>query len=245
MIAADDLRKRFGEVAAVDGVSFTAPDGEITGLLGPNGAGKSTTLRMVYGLLRPDAGSVRIDAHDIRREPDVARRRLGVLPDSRGLYARLTAREHVRYFGELHGLGGEALETRVEQLVQLLDMSAIAERRADGFSTGERTKVALARTLVHDPPNVILDEPTNGLDVLSARAVRRLMRQLRDEGRCVVFSSHILHEVALLCDRVVVVARGKVAAIGTPGELRERTGKPDLEDAFVELIGTEEGLAER
>jgi sodium transport system ATP-binding protein len=244
MIAAHDLKKRFGTVEAVRGVSFTAPDGRITGLLGPNGAGKTTTLRMITTLVRADAGDVAIDGRSLAATPPTdLRRRLGVLPDSRGLYPRLTAREHVRYFGELHGLRGDALEERVESLLQRLDMRDIADRRAAGFSQGERVKVALARALVHDPPNVILDEPTNGLDVMSTRAVRALVQRLKEEGRCVVFSSHVMPEVGALCDEIVVIAHGAVTATGTPAELCEKTGAATLEDAFVKAIGTDEGLA--
>jgi sodium transport system ATP-binding protein len=244
MIATQGLKKRFGTVDAVRGVSFTAPDGRITGLLGPNGAGKTTTLRMISLLVRPDAGDVAIDRESIASaRPVDLRRRLGVLPDSRGLYPRLTAREHVRYFGQLHGLSGAALEARVESLLQRLDMSDIADRRAAGFSQGERVKVALARALVHDPPNVILDEPTNGLDVMSTRAVRALVQGLKEEGRCVVFSSHVMPEVGALCDEIVVIAHGEVVATGTPAELCARTGAATLEDAFVKAIGTDEGLA--
>jgi sodium transport system ATP-binding protein len=242
MISAQELRKRFGSVDAVRGVSFTAPNGRITGLLGPNGAGKTTTLRMMTGLVRPDAGRVEVDGATVSDDPLAARRRLGVLPDSRGLYPRLTAREHIRYFGQLHGGSGASLESRVDALVRQLEMADIADRRAAGFSQGERVKVALARALVHDPPNVILDEPTNGLDVMSTRAVRQLILRLKDEGRCVVFSSHVMPEVAALCDHIVVVARGEVVAAGSPAELCAATGAAALEDAFVAAIGTEEGL---
>jgi sodium transport system ATP-binding protein len=242
MIEARNLHKRFGRVTAVEDVSFTAEDGVITGLLGPNGAGKTTTMRMLYTLVRPDRGTALVDGVDVVRRPEEARRGLGVLPDARGLYPRLTAREHARYFGELHGLSGAALERRVDELVELLDMRDIADRRAEGFSQGERVKVALARALVHGPRNVLLDEPTNGLDVMSTRAVRTLLRRLRDEGRCVVFSSHVMQEVAALCDRIVVVAHGRVVADGTPDALRERTGKDSLEEAFVATIGSDQGL---
>ncbi|MCY1019188.1 ATP-binding cassette domain-containing protein [Pyxidicoccus sp. MSG2] len=242
MIEARNLHKRFGAVTAVEDVSFTARDGVITGLLGPNGAGKTTTLRMLYTLVRPDGGTALVDGVDVVQRPEDARRALGVLPDTRGLYPRLTAREHARYFGELHGLSGAALDTRVDELIELLDMKDIADRRTEGFSQGQRVKVALARALVHGPHNVLLDEPTNGLDVMSTRAVRTLLRQLKAEGRCVVFSSHVMQEVAALCDRIVVVAHGRVVADGTPDELRARTGKDSLEEAFVATIGSEQGL---
>ncbi|RKI07222.1 ATP-binding cassette domain-containing protein, partial [Corallococcus praedator] len=210
MIEARNLHKQFGKVTAVEDVTFTAEDGVITGLLGPNGAGKTTTLRMLYTLIRPDSGTATVDGVDVAKDPEKARRALGVLPDARGLYPRLTAREHARYFGELHGLSGAALDARVEELVELLDMKDIADRRTEGFSQGERVKVALARALVHGPRNVLLDEPTNGLDVMATRSVRTLLRKLKAQGCCVVFSSHVMQEVAALCDRIVVVARGRV-----------------------------------
>ncbi|AKQ70821.1 ABC-type Na+ transport system, ATPase component [Myxococcus hansupus] len=243
MIEARNLHKRFGKkVVAVEDVSFVAEDGIITGLLGPNGAGKTTTMRMLYTLVRPDRGTALVDGVDVVQRPEDARRGLGVLPDARGLYPRLTAREHARYYGELHGLSGAVLDKRVDELLDLLDMREIADRRTEGFSQGERVKVAMARALVHGPRNVLLDEPTNGLDVMSTRAVRNLLRRLKDEGRCVVFSSHVMQEVAALCDRIVVVAHGRVVADGTPDALRERTGKDSLEEAFVATIGTDQGL---
>ncbi|WP_164017654.1 ATP-binding cassette domain-containing protein [Pyxidicoccus trucidator] len=242
MIEARNLHKRFGRVTAVEDVSFTAEDGVITGLLGPNGAGKTTTMRMLYTLVRPDGGTALVDGVDVVQRPQDARRALGVLPDARGLYPRLTAREHARYYGELHGLSGAALDRRVDELLELLDMRDIADRRTEGFSQGERVKVALARALVHGPRNVLLDEPTNGLDVMSTRAVRSLLRRLKAEGRCVVFSSHVMQEVAALCDRIVVVAHGRVVADGTPDALRASTGKDSLEEAFVATIGSEQGL---
>jgi sodium transport system ATP-binding protein len=242
MIEVQGLHKSFGSVVAVEDVSFAAADGVVTGLLGPNGAGKTTTLRLLTALIAPDRGVARVDGIDVQSDPTAARQRLGVLSDAKGLYPRLTAREHIRYFGELHGLAGPALEARVGSMLELLDMGAIADRRAEGFSTGERTKVALARALVHDPRNVLLDEPTSGLDVMSTRAIRGLIRQLRAQGRCVIFSSHVMQEVAALCDRIVVVARGRVVADGTPDELRARTGKDNLEEAFVTVIGSDAGL---
>lgn len=242
MIEVNDLKRYFGEVKAVDGVSFTARDGEITGLLGPNGAGKTTTLRMLYTLLKPDTGEIRIDGIDPQRDPLGVKRVIGVLPDQRGLYKRLDARENIRYFGRLHGLEGEALDKRVEELVNLLDLHDCAGRRAEGYSQGQRVKTAIARALVHGPKNVLLDEPTNGLDVMATRAMRGFLRDLRDRGHCVLFSSHIMQEVAALCDRIVVIARGRVVADGTPEDLRRRTGEENLEDAFVKVIGSEEGL---
>ncbi|HLM47749.1 MAG TPA: ATP-binding cassette domain-containing protein [Myxococcaceae bacterium] len=242
MIEVTNLHKRFGAVTAVEDVSFRAEDGVVTGLLGPNGAGKTTTLRMLYTLIRPDRGSAKIDGLEVAERPLEVRRSIGVLPDARGLYPRLTAREHVRYAGELHGLSGATLDKRIDELVELLEMKDIADRRTEGFSQGERMKVALARALVHGPRNVLLDEPTNGLDVMSTRAVRTLIRRLREQGHCVVFSSHVMQEVGALCDRIVVVARGRVVADGTPDELRARTGKDSLEEAFVTVIGSDQGL---
>ena len=242
MIEVRNLHKAFGKVKAVDGVSFRANDGQITGLLGPNGAGKTTSLRMLYTLMKPDAGQVLVDGIDANIDPQAVRRRLGVLPDSRGLYKRLSSRENIRYFGRLHGLDDALIAQRTEALATALEMGDIIDRRTEGFSQGQRVKTAIARALVHDPRNVILDEPTNGLDVMATRAMRRFLHQLRDEGRCVLFSSHIMQEVAALCDRIVIIARGQVVAEGTPDELREQTGESNLEDAFVKAIGTEEGL---
>jgi sodium transport system ATP-binding protein len=246
MITAHDLHKSFktksGIVAAVQGVDFQARDGEITGLLGPNGAGKTTTLRMLYTLMRPDRGEVRVDGVDAAKDPAAVRRSLGVLPDARGVYKRLTARENIAYFGQLHGLSRAQIEQRTAELARALDMGDILDRQTEGFSQGQRTKTAIARALVHDPRNVILDEPTNGLDVMTTRAMRGFLRGLREEGRCVIFSSHIMQEVAALCDRIVIVAKGQVVAAGTADELRAHTGEDNLEDAFVKAIGSDEGL---
>jgi len=242
MIEVQNLSKSFGKVKAVQGVSFSAADGQITGLLGPNGAGKSTTLRMLYTLLKPDSGFARVDGFDITTAALDVQSRIGVLSDAQGLYERLTARENIRYFGQLHDLNGAGLEKQIEQLITLLDMYSIANRRTDGFSTGERLKVAIARALVHDPRNVLLDEPTNGLDVASTRAMRQFILQLRDAGKCILLTSHIMQEVAALCDHIVIISKGTIAAQGTPDELIQKTGKSNLEDAFIEAIGSEEGL---
>jgi sodium transport system ATP-binding protein len=243
MIEVKDLHKHFGTVKAVDGVSFTARDGQITGLLGPNGAGKTTTLRMLYTLMNPDRGQVLVDGIDVARDAQAVRRQLGVLPDARGLYKRLTARENIDYFARLQGMDEALIRTRREQLIEALEMTDIADRRTEGFSQGQRVKTAIARALVHDPKNVILDEPTNGLDVMATRGLRQFMRRLKGEGRCVLFSSHIMQEVAALCDRIVVIAHGRVVADETPDALRAQTGEANLEDAFVKIIGSEEGLA--
>ena len=248
MIIAEHLRKTFPgkgkaeRVVAVDEVGFEARDGEITGLLGPNGAGKTTTLRMLYTLMRPESGRVLVDGHDVAAEPEYARRALGVLPDARGVYKRLTARENIRYFGELHGMPAALMDERIRELAAALQMEDFLDRQTEGFSQGQRTKTAIARALVHDPRNVILDEPTNGLDVMTTRGLRDFLRHLRGEGRCVIFSSHIMQEVAALCDRIVVIAHGRVVAQGSADALRAQTGEENLEDAFVQLIGSEEGL---
>ena len=243
MIEARDLHKAFGAVTAVDGVSFVARDGEITGLLGPNGAGKTTTLRMLYTLMQPDRGEVLVDGIDAAGDAAAVRRRLGVLPDARGLYKRLTAYENIEYFARLQDIDAHTRRRRIDALVAALDMRDIVDRRTEGFSQGQRVKTAIARALVHDPRNVILDEPTNGLDVMATRAMRTFMLRLKQEGRCVLFSSHIMQEVGALCDRIVVIARGRVVADAAPEALREQTGAATLEDAFVKIIGSEEGLA--
>jgi sodium transport system ATP-binding protein len=242
MIEVEHLARRFGRVVALRDVSFRAADGTITGLLGPNGAGKTTTLRVLYTLLRPDQGWARIDGIDVVAQPQAALKRIGVLPDNRGLYTRLTSRENIRYYGRLHGLQGAALEQRIDHLISLLDMQEIADRRTEGFSNGQRVKVAIARSLIHDPQNILLDEPTNGLDVMATRSLRTIIRRLRDEGRCVLFSSHIMQEVAALCERIVVIASGEVVAEGEPEALRRASGAATLEDAFVAAIGSAEGL---
>jgi len=244
MIEAKNLRKTFnaGKVVAVDNISFTARDGEITGLLGPNGAGKTTTLRMLYTLLHPDSGSMRIDGIDPEAEPLSIKRALGVVPDSRGLYDRLTARENIRYYGKLHGLGKADIGRRIDEMTGILDMGEFIDRRTAGFSQGQRVKVAIARALIHNPRTVLLDEPSNGLDVMTTRALREFLRRLKSSGCCVVLSTHIMQEVAALCDRIVIIADGKVAAEGTAEELQRRSGEANLEDAFVKLIGSAEGL---
>ena len=246
MIEVDGLHKSYGgrhTVHAVRGVTFAAPDGEITGLLGPNGAGKTTLLRMIATLVAPDAGTARIDGTDVMTGRHEVRRRIGVLSDARGLYPRLTARENVRYFGRLHGLRGEALDARIDRLFATLGATPIAERRAAELSQGGRMKVAIARALVHDPHTLLLDEPTNGLDILSVRTLREHLRALRAEGKCLLFSSHVLQEVGALCDRIVVLAHGRIVATGTQAELVARAATGNLEDALIALIGSPEGLA--
>jgi sodium transport system ATP-binding protein len=241
VIVLEGLAKRFGAVEAVREVSLAAQDGRVTGLLGPNGAGKSTTLRLLYGVLRPDRGRALVDGLDVASAPRAALGRLGVLPHNAGIYPLLTARENIRYFGALQGMPEPALERRIDELAALLDLGAILERRAKGFSQGERLKVALARALVHGPQNLVLDEPTNGLDVLATRNLRELIRRLRDAGHCLLFSSHVMQEVGALCDDIVIVAHGRVVARGTPEELRATVGSGSLEDAFIAALGAGAG----
>ena len=242
MIEAAALSKRFGTIRAVTEVSFRAANGEITGLLGPNGAGKSTTLRMLYGVLRPDSGSARIDDLDIRGETSSARAHLGVLPHAAGLYGNLTGRENIEYFGALHGIEGGRLAARTAELARALGMQSFIERRAKGFSQGQRIKVALARALIHEPANLVLDEPTNGLDVMAIRNLRDILRDLRAQGRCILFSSHVMQEVAALCDRVVIIGHGCVLAEGPPEAIRAASGAASLEEAFIHVLGESEGF---
>ncbi|MCB1647326.1 MAG: ATP-binding cassette domain-containing protein [Pseudomonadales bacterium] len=236
MIEVREVRKHFGDVVAVRDISFRADSGQVTGLLGPNGAGKSTTLRMLYGLLTPDHGQVMVDGVDTMQDVLGAQSRLGVMTDNHGLYARLTAREHIHYFGRLHGMPEDQLAQRTDELIGLLDMHKIADRKAQGFSQGEKTKVSMAQALVHSPTNLILDEPTNGLDVMTTRVVRDVISALRDQQMTVLFSSHLMHEVAKLCDRIVIVSMGQVVAEGTTDDIRQAAGEADLEDAFVRLV---------
>jgi len=246
MIRVDAVSKSFGkrgEVHAVRDVSFLAPDGQITGLLGPNGAGKTTLLRMLATLIVPDEGAATVGGLDVVRDRYAVREGIGVLSDARGIYPRLTARENIRYYGTLHGLAGAGLENRIATLLQTLGLEALADRRTQGFSQGEKMKVAIARALVHDPATILLDEPTNGLDIMSVRALREQLRLLRGAGKCVLFSSHVMQEVAALCDRIVILGAGRVVAAGTASELITWSGAATLEDAFVVLLGTGEGLA--
>jgi sodium transport system ATP-binding protein len=243
MIEAKGLSKRFGSIEAARDVSFVARDGEITGLLGANGAGKSTCLRMLYGVLTPDSGRACVDGIDILGETSKARAHLGVLPHAAGLYNHLTARENIRYFGALHGMSAERLESRTAALASLLGMEGFFERRAKGFSQGQRIKVALARALVHDPGNVVLDEPTNGLDVMAIRNLREMLLELKGQGRCVLFSSHVMQEVAALCDRVIIIGSGRVLADATLQEIRERSGSATLEEAFLQVLGDRAGVS--
>ena len=242
MIQVGNISKSFGEIHAVKNISFLAENGQITGLLGPNGAGKTTLMRLITAVLNPDRGRALIDGFDTATASLETQRRLGVLPDGGGLYPRLTARENICYFGRLQGLKGPALEEAITKLNDLLGMDDIIDRRTEGFSHGQRAKVGIARALIHNPPNVMLDEPTNGLDIMSTRAMRQVIGQLKAEGKCVLFSSHIMQEVAALCDRIIIMAQGEIVAQGTADDLRQQTGQDNLEDAFVRLIGSGEGL---
>ena len=242
MIEVHEVRKQFGAVQALGGVSFSARDGQITALLGPNGAGKTTLLRALVGLLKRDHGTISVDGVDPERDPLAVRRNIGFLTDQFGLYERLSTREYLAYFGELNGMGGAALQARIDEVSELLSMDDILERRTKGFSQGQRIKVALARTLLHRPRNLLLDEPSRGLDVMSTRALRRALLALREDGCCVIMATHVMQEVTHLCDDVIVIAKGHTVAQGSPLELCRRTGIENLEDAFVSLVG-EEGIA--
>ncbi|MFT5097905.1 MAG: sodium transport system ATP-binding protein [Planctomycetaceae bacterium] len=246
MIQVENLTKYFKSgkqvIKAVDNISFSAADGQITGLLGPNGAGKSTTLRILYTAYQPDSGIAKIDKHSVVDDSFKVRGSIGVLTHNAGIYERLTARENIRYFGELHGMRGSELEKRIDELADLLEMKDFLERRGKGFSQGQKTKTALARALVHSPKNILLDEPTNGLDVMATRGLREVILRLKEAGHCVLFSSHVMQEVAALCDEIIIIAAGKVVARGTPAELRAQTNQESLEDAFVSAIGSAEGL---
>jgi sodium transport system ATP-binding protein len=243
MIRVEDVRKRFGQVQALAGVSFVARDGQTTALLGPNGAGKTTLLRLLVGLLQRDQGAISIDGVDPAREPLAVRSQIGFLTDQFGLYDRLTAREHLSYFGELHGMDRRAIRSRSEEVIALLGMEDFIDRRTKGFSQGQRVKVALARTLLHRPRHLLLDEPTRGLDVMSTRALRRALEALRADGCCIIMATHVMQEVTHLCDDVIVIAKGVSVAQGSPQALCERTGIASLEDAFVSLVGTDEGIS--
>lgn len=236
MIHVDQISKSFGDVQAVKNVSLTAEDGKITALLGANGAGKTTSMRMIYALITPETGHVKVDGIDSRQDPVAARARMGVLPDARGLYKRLTARENIAYFGRLQGMSEADISRRTDELVVRLGMEKFADRQTDGFSQGQRVKVAIARALVHDPQNILLDEPTNGLDVMSTRAIRAFLREEKARGKCILFSSHVMQEVSAVCDEITVVDAGVIRAVGSETQLLEMSGQENLEDAFVHLV---------
>ena len=246
MIIAESLNKTFKKkgakkkkerVVAVKDVSFVAEDGMITGLLGPNGAGKSTTLRMLATLMKPDSGSATVDGFDILKNPLAVREHIGFMPHNSGIYPRLTARENIRFYASVCGLSGASLEKRIDELVDMLGMQEFKDRRSDGFSQGQRTKVSIARALVHKPKTLMLDEPTNGLDVMATRSLRKVIRRLKDEGHCILFSSHIMQEVAALCDHIAIISEGSIAMADSLDGIHSKTGQTDLEDAFVIAIG--------
>ncbi|MBU2886469.1 ATP-binding cassette domain-containing protein [Gilvimarinus agarilyticus] len=235
MIEIEQVSKSFGRVQALNNVSMTIGDGEIVGLLGLNGAGKTTLMRMIYGLIAPSSGHIRVDGVDATMEAEKVRQKLGVLPDGAGLYKRLTARENIAYFARLQGMSENDIRQSSDRLIEILRMENIADRYSDGFSLGERMKTALARAIIHHPQHVLLDEPTNGLDVITTRAVRALLRQLKSEGRSVLFSSHLMYEVENLCDRVLIIAGGQLVAGGRIEDVLQAAGCSSLEDAFVTL----------
>jgi sodium transport system ATP-binding protein len=243
MISVNNLSKKIGTVQALEQLSFSAENGQITGLLGPNGAGKTTCLRTLFGLLKPDEGSCEIEGIDVAKDPIAAKQQLGLFPDPFGLYDRLTPREYISYFAELSGMSRKQAKTATSKVIAKLKLEDIADRRCQGFSQGQRMKTALAQAIVHQPSNIILDEPTRGLDVMSTRLLRDILIELKNQGHCVLFSSHVMQEVAALCDKVIVMAQGKVVAVGSPQALCQQTGKDSLEDAFITLIGTDEGIA--
>ncbi len=246
MIRATQLKKSFAKpgsskkndkVLAVQEVSFTAEDGQVTGLLGPNGAGKSTTLRMLATLIKPDEGNAQIDGFDVQHNIQEVRKQLGFMPHNAGIYPRLSARENIHYYARLCGLKRSDARQRANELLQQLDMESFADRRSAGFSQGQRTKVALARALVHSPQTLMLDEPTNGLDVMATRGLRNIIRDLAKQGHCVLFSSHIMQEVSALCDHIAIISDGKIAMTDSLEGIKTKTGENDLEDAFVRAIG--------
>ena len=235
MIKLEKLRKSFDGRPVLRDLSFESPDGAITGLLGANGAGKTTTLRAICGVLQPEAGSITIDDETGETGSPQMRQNVGALLDHIGLYARLTVRENLEYFGRLRGMSGQALNRSIDRVVSILGLEAIADRPTAGFSQGERMKTALGRAILHSPKNLLLDEPTNGLDILTIRSLRELLKRLRDEGTCVIFSSHVLEEVRALCDTVVVISQGTIAGQGSAAELCSQTSTNCMEDAFVQL----------
>lgn len=240
MIVVENLVKHFRKVHAVNGVDFVAQDGEVLGLLGANGAGKSTTMRIISTILKPSSGLVKVDGFDVRKQADAARHILGIMPENWGLYGHLTVRDHLRFFGRLYEMPGDLLEKRIDELITLLNMQEYADRKCENFSKGMKQKVSLARTLLHSPKNLLLDEPTSGLDIMNARQVRQLITKLRAEGHCIILSTHILSEAERLCDRIVIMDKGRSLASGTVAELLAQSGKTHLEDAFIALIGRED-----
>jgi sodium transport system ATP-binding protein len=235
-VAVDRLEKTLGANKVLRGISFEAHSGEIFGLLGPNGAGKTTTLRIVCTLLAPDAGSVEVLGFDTRTTPQEVRRRVGVVTAEIGVYPRLSARENIAYFAELSGVLDGELTRRVDAVIERLDMGSFAGQRAESLSSGQKQKVAIGRAIVHDPPVLMFDEPTSNLDVLASREIREFMVESKGRGKCVIFSTHVLHDAERLCDRVAILHRGRVVASGSTAEVRGDS--QDLEDSFLSLVET-------
>jgi len=243
MLKLHSVSKNYGKFSALENLSLHAEDGKITGILGPNGAGKTTALRILYGLLAADSGFAMIDDINVATDALLARQHIGLFPDKFADYERLTAREQIVFFAKLHGLRGRDLNQKVDSVINTLQMHDYAQRKSVGFSQGQRMKLTLAQALIHQPKNLILDEPTRGLDVMSTRLLRDHLRTLKDQGHCILFSSHVMQEVAALCDTVYLLAKGKIVAHGSPQDLCEQTGEANFEDAFVKLIGSDEGIA--
>ncbi len=242
MIEAQSLTKVFqdkkrGEIRAVDAVSFRCQPGQIYGLLGANGAGKTTTLRILATILEPTDGTAKVAGHDIVTEPEKVRANVGFLSTATALYGRLSAQEFVEYFGRLHGLEEAELHRRIDQIFERLDMNEFRDRRCDKLSTGMKQKVSIARTLVHDPPVMIFDEPTVGLDVMTARTIVQFIRECREHGKTVIFSTHVMSEAEKLCDMIGIIHGGRILAEGTLAELRQRYRQEDLEEIFVHVVG--------
>lgn len=236
-----ELTKHFydpkrGEFLAVDHLSFRCEPGEIFGLLGPNGAGKTTTLRMIATILKPDSGSVVLNGIDNRKNPEEVRRQLGFLSSETGLYERLTPREILRYFGQLSKYEASKLPGRIEELIKIFEIGNFADTRCEKLSTGMKQKVSIARAIIHDPPVMALDEPTSGLDVITSQATHKFIRDCRERGKCIVFSTHTMSEAEKLCDRIGIIHKGRIFAMGTLEELRTRTGQHYLEDIFLSVV---------
>jgi sodium transport system ATP-binding protein len=234
-VAVERLEKTLGKNRVLRGISFQAQPGEIFGLLGPNGAGKTTTLRLISTLLSPDSGTVAVLGFDTRKAPEQVRRRIGVVTADIGVYPRLSARENVTYFAQLSEVPNSDLKRRVDAVIDRLDIGSFANQRAESLSSGQKQKVAIARAIVHDPSVLMFDEPTSNLDVLASREVREFMVESKERGKCVIFSTHVLHDAERLCDRITILHEGQVVASGPTADVRG--GKPELEDAFLDLVG--------
>jgi len=235
MIEVKELKKNFGKVIALDGASFSAKDGKITALLGPNGAGKSTCLRILSTIIKPSSGDATVSGFDVLKDSFEVREQIGVLPHNSGIYSRLNATENIEYYGQLHGIQADELKEKTENLLEQLQMKDFCLRPAEGYSQGQKIKVALARALIHDPLNILLDEPSSGLDIMATRALRDIINGLKDSGKCVLFSSHIMQEVETLCEDIVIINKGVVKFNGTIDEFRNHSGSQDLEEAFLKI----------